>query len=131
LAKALGQAGDGVIVTQVVPHFDADLPAVRAYRAAIRAFDPGSEFSFGSLEGYLAARILCLALQTMPDEPSREKTIDALEGLGTFDLGLDQPLPLSKTEHQASPRVWPTVLRNGRYVPFQWEELAVPAGRTP
>jgi hypothetical protein len=26
-------------------------------------------------------------------------------------------------EHQASHRVWPTLLKEGRFVPFQWSDL--------
>ena len=57
LAKALGRDGDGVIITQVVPHVDADLTVVKAYRAALSASDSKAEPTFGSLEGYIAGRI--------------------------------------------------------------------------
>jgi branched-chain amino acid transport system substrate-binding protein len=49
--------------------------------------------------------------------------VDALEGLGEFDLGMGEPLQLSRTEHQASHRLWPTLLTEGRFVPFQWSDL--------
>jgi len=131
LAKALGPAGEGVIVTQVVPHFEAELPIVRDYRAALRAADPKTDWSFGSLEGYVAARLLFRAMQSITGMPDREKVVEALEGLGTFDLGLGHELRLSKEEHQASHRVWPTVLRQGRYVPFGWEKWDRKTASTP
>lgn len=123
LARTLGDAGEGVIVTQVVPHYSADLPIVREYRSALQRFDASGSPAFGSLEGYIATRILCRALTGIPGVPDREKVVDSLEALGTFDIGLGEPLKLSKEEHQASHRVWPTVLRSGRFVPFEWEEL--------
>ncbi len=124
LARDLGTAGEGVIVTQVVPHFASELPLVQEYQRALRSFDPKAAPSFGSLEGYIATRIFCRALAAIPGQPGRESIVQALEGLQTFDLGLGESLTLSKTEHQASHRVWPTVLRGGEFIPLKWEELA-------
>ena len=51
------------------------------------------------------------------------------KGLGEFDMGLGEPLRLGRDDHQASHRVWPTVLRGDKVVPFDWSELAAaPAG---
>jgi ABC-type branched-subunit amino acid transport system substrate-binding protein len=127
LAADLGPAGDGVIVTQVMPHFDADLPVVADFREALAAHDPSLVPSFVSLEGYIAARILFKALARIPGQMTREAVVDTLENMGSFDIGLDEPLMLGPHNHQASHRVWPTVLKNGRAVPFRWENL--PAGR--
>lgn len=124
LARALGTAGEGVIVTQVVPHFDSDLPAVREYRTALKACETSAALSFGSLEGYLATRLLCRSMEQISGRPDRENIIEALEGMGTFDLGLGEPLKLARDDHQASHRVWPTILRQGKFVEFKWEELA-------
>jgi ABC-type branched-subunit amino acid transport system substrate-binding protein len=124
LAEKLGHHGDGVIVTQVVPHFDADLPIVTDYRKALRAWSSYAKPTFGSLEGYIAARILCQALETIEGPFHQEAVIKALEGLGEFDIGLGEQLRLGSDDHQACQRVWPTVIRNGKIVPFEWEELA-------
>ena len=123
LAKALGNVGDGVIITQVVPHFNTDLPVVQQYRRAIADYAENEEKSFGSLEGYIVARILFKALNTITGPMSREKVITALEGLGNFRIGLGEPLHLSPQDHQASQRIWPTILSNGKIVPFSWKEL--------
>ena len=37
LARDLGADGDGVIVTQVVPHFESELPIVQEYRQALQS----------------------------------------------------------------------------------------------
>jgi branched-chain amino acid transport system substrate-binding protein len=66
---------------------------------------------------------LTLALAKIQGSPTRETIIDALEGLGEFDIGLGEPLHLSRTEHQASHRVWPTLLKEDRFVPFQWSDI--------
>ncbi len=127
-AKALGTAGDGVIVTQVVPHFDADLPLAKDYRAAMSAWDPDAGFTFGSLEGYVVVRIFCHALKRVQGDPDREAIVDTLEALGEFDIGLGVPLRLGPGEHQASHRIWPTVLSGGRTIPFDWSQLSHPTG---
>ncbi len=123
LAKALGTAGDGVIVTQVVPHFDSDLPIVKQYRAALATLDEKLEPSFGSLEGYVAGRIFCRALASVDGDVTREKIVDALLGLGRFDVGLGVELSLSPKDPQACHQVWPTILRAGKIVPLDWKQL--------
>lgn len=124
LVEALGKTDARVIVTQVVPNpFDETIPIVREYHADLKAMDPSASADFGDLEGYIAARILSLALSHIHGAPTRETVVDALEGLGQFDLGLGAPLHLSRTEHQASHRVWPTQLKDGGFVPFQWSDL--------
>jgi ABC-type branched-subunit amino acid transport system substrate-binding protein len=112
-----------VIVTQVVPHFDSDLPIVRAYREALAALDAQAPLTFGSLEGYVATRILIRALRSIQGPPTREAVVDALEGLGDFDIGLGVALRLAPGEHQASHTVWPTILRGGKILPLDWAEL--------
>jgi branched-chain amino acid transport system substrate-binding protein len=125
LAKALGKSDAHIIVTQVVPYpADDSVPIVREYQADLQAMDPSASAGFCDLEGYIDARILTLALEKIHGSPTREAVVDALEGLGKFDIGLGEPLYLSRTEHQASHRVWPTILTGDRFVPFQWSDIA-------
>ncbi len=123
LLDELGEEGDGVIATQVVPHFDSDLPIVARYRAALQLLDQALPPTFGALEGYTVGHILCQALRTIEGKPTREAIVDALEGLGDFDIGLGEPLHLGPGDHQACHRVWPTVLRGGKAVPYAWTDL--------
>lgn len=124
LAEKLGAAGDGVIITQVVPHFDSDLAVVKGFRADLHSLDQRLVPSFGALEGYIVARIFLLALEAIPTVPDRESIVNGLEGLGDFQIGLDLPLFLDSSHHQASHNVWPTIIRAGRVIPFAWEQLA-------
>jgi branched-chain amino acid transport system substrate-binding protein len=133
LAEALGKTDAHVIVSQVVPYpLDDSVPIVREYQDDLKDIDWSASPGFGDLEGYIAARILTLALEKIQGPPTRETVIDALEGLGEFDIGLGEPLHLGPTEHQASHRIWPTVLRGGQFVPFQWSEItALTKGEAP
>jgi len=123
LANALNGNDRGVIVTQVVPHVDSDIPVVKQYRQALKKWNRTASANFGSLEGYIAARILCRALMEIDGRPTRDGIVDALEGLGAFDIGLGDQLRLGPKSHQASHRVWPTVLHDGKVVPFHWNQL--------
>jgi len=124
LAKALGKSDARIIVTQVVPYpADDSVPIVREYQADLKTMDPLASAGFCDLEGYIDARVLILALEKIHGSPTREAVVDALEGLGKFDIGLGEPLCLSRTEHQASHRVWPTILIGDRLVPFQWSDI--------
>ncbi len=128
LAEALGDEGDGVVVTQVVPHFAADLPVVREYRAAMEAAGRGADLDFCSLEGYVIMRILCRALESVEGTLDNEAAVDALEALGRFDIGLGTSLLLDRNNHQACHHVWPVVLSEGELVPFDWRQLRLESG---
>jgi ABC-type branched-subunit amino acid transport system substrate-binding protein len=123
-AEALRETDAKVIVTQVVPYpSDYSIPIVKDYRDDLKATDYSAVAGFGDLEGYIAARILTLALSKIEGPITRDVIVDALGGLGEFDIGLGKPLFLTPTEHQASHRVWATILRGGKFVPFDWSEI--------
>lgn len=123
-AKELGTKIGNVIVTQVVPHpIQSSLQIVKDYRADLKALGSHIVPTHSGLEGYVASRILSYALRQLKDQVSREAIVNALEGLETFDIGLGEPLYLSPKEHQASHRVWPTILEDGRFVSLEWPDI--------
>ena len=88
LAAELGDKGEGVIISQVVPSpSDETLPLVAAYRKALAAEDGEAGPSFISLEGYLAGRLFVAAADKAGPELTREGLINAIRRTGTFDLG--------------------------------------------
>ena len=125
LARELGNKAPHVIVTQVVPHpQEKNLLIVKEYHEDLQKMDQPTTPTFGSLEGNIASRIFVKALENVQGQPTRENIIDALEGLKAFDIGLGKPLHLTAKKHQASHRVWPTILRNGQFVPFKWKDIS-------
>ncbi|MGF1623489.1 MAG: ABC transporter substrate-binding protein [Alphaproteobacteria bacterium] len=87
LAADLGADGEGVMITQVVPFpFDAGLPLVAEYHAALAAHDPEMGPEFVSLEGYIVGRLVVAALSGIEGEPTRQGLLDAIYTQGTFDL---------------------------------------------
>jgi branched-chain amino acid transport system substrate-binding protein len=133
LAEALGKTDARVIVTQVVPYpLDDSVPIVQEYQDDLKDVDWSAKAGSGDLEGYIAGRILTLALENIEGPITREAVVDAMEGLGNFEIGLGEPLYLSRTEHQACHSVWPTILKGGQFVPFQWRDInALLAGEAP
>ena len=86
LAQELGDKGDGVIVSQVVPFpGDTSIPVVASYHAALAPTNgkPG----FVSLEGYLVGRLVVETLKRISGEPTREAFLDVIAKNGSFDLG--------------------------------------------
>ncbi len=87
LAAELGDVGRGVGISQVVPYpWNLGMPIVRDYQKHL-APSSGEDFTFGSLEGYIAARIFVEGLRRAGREPTRESFISALETLRDYDVG--------------------------------------------
>ncbi|MBI3327200.1 MAG: ABC transporter substrate-binding protein [Nitrospinae bacterium] len=120
LAAALGRDGEGVIITQVVPHYETDLPGVVEYRQALGKYAPDATPGFVSLEGYLAAKIFVEGLKRTGNPPTRENVVDGIESLKDLDIGIGIKLTYSTTEHQGSHKVWATVIKEGKFVPLDW-----------
>jgi branched-chain amino acid transport system substrate-binding protein len=123
LKDALGPAGNGVIVTQVVPPIISNLPITREYRQDLKAYKPQAEPGFGSLEGYIVAKIFVEGLRRAGPDVNKETIIDALLGIHDLDIGLGTPISYSVKNHQGSQKVWPTVIRNGRFEAFDFAAL--------
>ncbi|MBL8309614.1 MAG: ABC transporter substrate-binding protein [Burkholderiales bacterium] len=88
MVRLLGDDARGLVFTQVVPFPWGRAPAiVRDYRIALEKVAPKAEPSFSSLEGYINARVLTLALQRAGPRVTRESLVAAMESLHNIDLG--------------------------------------------
>ena len=111
LAKELGPAGAGVVITQVVPFpKDVSIPVVGRYQAALKASAPDAQPGFVSLEGYLVGRAIVAALEKVDGEPTRQAMVDAVQKAGTFDLG-GLKLSYSPSSNRGSDHVFLTVIQ--------------------
>jgi ABC-type branched-subunit amino acid transport system substrate-binding protein len=115
--KLLGpQYANGVIVTQVVPAVDGYSSAILEYKAALNKYFPGEAPGYVSLEGYIQANVLIQALRQTGPQLDTERLVDSLESIRGLDMGLGTLLNFGRAEHQASHKVWGTMLdQNGRY----------------
>ena len=116
LAEELRELGgafaSGVVVTQVVPPVDSSATAVLKYRDALQKHFPGEKPDFVSLEGYVVGSLLVEGLRRAGEPLTTERVVDALESIHDLDLGIGTKLSFSISEHQASHRVWGTVLND-------------------
>ena len=116
LARELGDEGEGVYVTQVVPLPDDDgIPVVARYRAALAAFDSDAEPGFVSMEGYLAGRLAIAGLEACGRELSRNCLITALHDPATVNIDGMQ-LQYGPRDNQGSDTVFLTMIgADGKY----------------
>ena len=116
LAHNLGPLAQGMVFTQVVPSpWERKREIAREYQDALRKAQPGTEFSYGALEGYMTAKALALALKAAGRDLSRASLIKALEA-SSFDLG-GVKTRYSPTEHEGSHFVdLAIVSREGKFI---------------
>ena len=105
-----GKVAEGVMVTQVVPLPLSKATAVLRYQELLPKYSLGEKPDFVSLEGYLAANLLIEGLKRTGRDFTSESLIDALEALRAVDLGVGTSMGFGMSEHQASHKVWGTVL---------------------
>ena len=114
LSEELGQLGpglrDGVIVTQVVPHYDSTSTGVSRYRRDLKEHRPSVASGFVSLEGYIAASVFVEGLRRAGPRLTTDSLVTALEGIRDLDLGIGDPIRFGPSKHQGSSKVWGTVL---------------------
>ena len=120
LAHELGQAGDGVLVTQVVPFpGDDSLPIVADYHRALAAHSPESEPGFVSLEGYIVGRFVVEAIDRSGRDLTRNGFINAVTLTGAHNIGGFE-LEFGPIDNQGSDRVFLTEIgSDGRYHPIE------------
>ncbi len=118
LAAELGEAGEGVIVSQVVPFpSDTSIPLVASYQAALKTV-PNAAPGFDSLEGYMVGRLVIQALEKLNGEPTRKDLLAALSS-GTYDLG-GVKLTFGANDSQGSDEVFLTVIdKGGKFKPVK------------
>jgi branched-chain amino acid transport system substrate-binding protein len=112
---------DGVIVTQVVPLPTSKATAVLKYQQDLARYSPAEKPDFVSLEGYIEANVLIEGLRRAGRNLTTDSLVSALESINGFDMGIGSTLAFGPSEHQASHKVWLTVLDGqGTYRPVHF-----------
>lgn len=87
IAKTLGPLAQGMVFAQVVPSpWERKREITREYQEAVRKAKMDMEFSYGSLEGYMTAKALVMALRATGKDLTRASFVKTLED-SSFDLG--------------------------------------------
>jgi branched-chain amino acid transport system substrate-binding protein len=130
LASLLENYGNGVVVTQVVPPFSQggeNFPAVNEYLALLGKQVPAGAPSFGSLEGYLATKVFVEILKRAGKNLTRESFVQTAEGIRDLDIQAGNRISFSPGNHQGSQLVYPTMIKNGAFVPLrEWSAVRTP-----
>jgi hypothetical protein len=100
----------GVIVTQTVPAVSGYSSVVLEYKTALAKYFPGETPDYISLEGFISANVLIDTLRHCGPQIETERLVEILENTRNLDLGLGASLGFSRSEHQASHKVWGTAL---------------------
>jgi ABC-type branched-subunit amino acid transport system substrate-binding protein len=116
LADELGEAGAGVVITQVVPFpYSSSIKIVRDYQQ-VMAEAGQKDPDFSSLEGFLDAKVFVEGLRRAGRNPTRDSLIAGLETLRDWDLG-GFTVRYGPQDHVASGFVEVTTIgREGRFM---------------
>jgi ABC-type branched-subunit amino acid transport system substrate-binding protein len=113
---------EGVIVTQVVPLPTSRSTAVLRYQDLLPKYSVGEKPDFVSLEGYITASLFLDGLRRAGPDFTTESLVDTFEAMKGIDLGLGTTLGFGPGEHQASHKVWGSILdAQGVYQPLDLE----------
>jgi len=121
LARKLKNAGEGVIVTQVVPPPEQIkgrklLRGAKEYTRRLKRYYPQDKPNFVGLEGYINAIVLVEGLKRAGVRLTREKFINAIETITNYDLGIANKLSFSPEDHQGLDRVYFTKIQGNRFI---------------
>lgn len=125
LLKELEDKTDNVIITQVVPGFDSNLPIAKEFKQDLKNFNTTTEPNFISFESYIVAKIFIHALRSIKENNiNRESLVNSLHNLLNLDIGLNLSISYSKENHQAVHKVWPVMIENNNFTPVDWNKLS-------
>jgi branched-chain amino acid transport system substrate-binding protein len=117
LVKELGGAGDGVIITQVMPSpTDGSVPLVKQYRADMQAAGH-RELDYTDLEGYVDAVAFTEILKKAGSNLTREAFLAAAEGLNASKDGMH--FMFTEANHQAMENIYLTRIAGSKVVPVR------------
>ncbi len=137
LVRILGDQGERIIVSQVVPPPELPetlelFPLAGEFMAHYAEAHPEQPISSVSLEGYLNARVFVEALERMGPNPTRNGFIEAVQSIHEMKIGQNAVVQFGQNDHQGLDQVYFTEIRGGElHLLTDWEDLAERLGREP
>ena len=129
LARLLGESGENVFVTQVVPSPESPesltlLWGAGEYIDLLKRYYPDQRPNSVGLEGYINAKVLVEGLRRAGRNLDRERFINAIESIRDYSLGIANTLSFSPNDHQGFDRVYFTRFKEGKFVLIaDWKEV--------
>jgi branched-chain amino acid transport system substrate-binding protein len=116
LVKELGGAGEGVVITQVMPSpTDGSVPLVKQYRADMKT-EGHHELDYTDLEGYVDAVAFAEILKKAGSNLTRDSFLAAAEGLNANKDGMH--FMFTEASHQAMENIYLTRISGSKVVPL-------------
>lgn len=113
--KDLGDAGNGVIVTQVMPYpFSDSTPIAREFRKLMKENSTTAP-SYASIQGFISAKLLVEGLKRAGPKPTQKGFAQALESMGNFDFG-GYMISYGPNKRDGSQYVDITMIKNGKFL---------------
>ncbi len=100
-AKAVGEAGAGVSIAQVVPNPSSSIPVVRECAKALEAAGSKSAMNTTQLEACLGAKVLTEAIRRAKRPVNAKSVLEALTNFGSYELG-GFTVEFNPTDHHGS-----------------------------
>ena len=86
--NAMGETAYGIVISQVVPApYNRSIQIVQEYQSIFKASYPNNEYTYESLESFIAARIIVEALKRAGPDLTREKFLQSIDNLNELDFG--------------------------------------------
>lgn len=119
LVKAVGDAAEGLMMSQVVPELDdMSLPLTKECKEAIEKNPEDVGFNTVTMEGCMAAKSIVMALEKAGSPPTREGFLNAYEGMKDADMG-GIKLTFTPTDHTGQDNVYVEIVQGGKLVPVK------------
>lgn len=127
LLQAVGGAGEGSIISQVVPFpTDASVPVVKEYLADMKKAGKEADVGFISLEGYLAGKLFTTVAEKTGKNLTRETLLDTVVASKSLDLG-GLTLSYGPQDNQGCDSVFLTTIKKGQVQDLPTAPQAAPA----
>jgi ABC-type branched-subunit amino acid transport system substrate-binding protein len=112
----------GVVVTQVVPLPTSRTPAAARFQEAMTRHAAAEPHGFLAMEGWLVGQVVVEGLRRAGTDLDTERFVAALEEIRGLDVGIGAPISFGPQRHQASNKVWGTMLQPDG----SWKQIELP-----
>jgi ABC-type branched-subunit amino acid transport system substrate-binding protein len=91
---------------------------VKDYQDALAKYSPDAKPSAFGIRAYADSIIFVEALKRAGPQPTREKLIQALEGMRDFETGIYPPVTYGPDQHDGNKGAVITQAKDGKWVPI-------------
>jgi ABC-type branched-subunit amino acid transport system substrate-binding protein len=122
LLNVPGGYGEGVIGLSYFHNpSSSTLSGIAIYRDLLKKYYSDQEPNRYSLYGYLYANLFAEGVRRAGADLTRERFIDAMEGIKNWENGVIPPVSFSATDHHAQDQAFIVELKNGKFDPItEW-----------